>query len=387
MAEQPPPVRLAVIGVGAMAQMHLKHAQAMDHAVISAVCDVAEDRREAAGDQYHCATFARHTELLEADVCDAVLIATPHYAHTPIGIDALKTGKHVLVEKPISVHKADCERLIAAHTDKRLVFAAMFNQRTDPFYRKLKQLIDTGELGDLVRVSWIITNWFRTEAYYRGGGWRATWKGEGGGVLLNQCPHQLDLMQWLFGVPVKVAGFCGLGRRHDIEVEDQVAAYLEYENGATGTFITSTGEAPGTNRLEVAGERGRVVIEDDTFKFTRNEVPADEFIRTSPEPFGKPAVTHTDIAIGGHGGQHKEVLQNFIDAVRNGTDLIAPAREGIRSVELGNAILYSSLAGRPVTLPLDGEAYEKKLNQLISESTHVKRTVKHAGGDFTKSLA
>jgi predicted dehydrogenase len=263
----------------------------------------------------------------------------------------------------------------------------MFNQRTDPYYRKLKQLIDGGELGALVRVSWIITNWFRTEAYYRGGGWRATWRGEGGGVLLNQCPHQLDLMQWLFGMPTKVAGFCGFGKRHDIEVEDQVTAYLEYENGATGTFITSTGEAPGTNRLEVAGERGQVVIEDDTFRFTRNETPADEFIRTSPEPFGKPGVWNVNIPISGHGGQHKEVLQNFIDAIRNGTVLIAPASEGIRSVELGNAILYSSLTGQPVVMPLDSSAFEAKLKQLIQDSRHVKKTVKAGGGDLSKSFA
>ncbi len=387
MLDMNKPVRLAVVGVGVMAQMHLRHAAEMEHVEVSAVCDTMEGPRVTAGRQYGCPAYASHTRLLADDACDAVLIATPHYDHTPIGIDALKAGKHVLVEKPISVHKADCERLIAAHTDKRLVFAAMFNQRTDPFYLKLKQLIDTGELGALVRVSWIITNWFRTEAYYRGGGWRATWKGEGGGVLLNQCPHQLDLMQWLFGMPVRVAGFCGFGKRHDIEVEDQVTAYLEYENGATGTFITSTGEAPGTNRLEVAGERGRVVIEDDTFRFTRNEIPADEFIRASAEPFGKPGVWHVQIPVTGHGGQHKQVLQNFIDAVRVGAQLIAPAREGIRSVELGNAILFSSLTGKTVTLPMDGGAYEARLGQLIKDSTHVKKAVKAGGADLSKSFA
>ncbi|MEZ6190385.1 MAG: Gfo/Idh/MocA family oxidoreductase [Phycisphaerales bacterium] len=387
MTDKSKRVRLGVVGLGVMAQVHLKHAAEMEGVEIAALCDTTEGTRLKTGEQYGCPVFTNHTELLQGDTCDAVLIATPHYDHTPIGIDALKSGKHVLVEKPISVHKADCERLIAAHTDKRLVFAAMFNQRTDPFYRKLKQLIDAGELGALVRVSWIITNWFRTEAYYRGGGWRATWKGEGGGVLLNQCPHQLDLMQWLFGMPTKVAGFCGFGKRHDIEVEDQVTAYLEYENGATGTFITSTGEAPGTNRLEVAGERGRVVIEDDTFRFTRNETPADEFIRTSPEPFGKPGVWNVNIPISGHGGQHKEVLLNFIDAIRNGTELIAPAAEGIRSVELGNAILYSSLTGQPVVMPLDSSAYEAKLKQLISDSTHVKKTIGAGGGDLSKSFA
>ncbi len=380
------PVRLAVIGVGGMAQLHLKHAAEMEGVRITAVCDPVEAAREAAAKKYDCQAFADHKALIDAGVCDAVLIVTPHYFHTTIGIDALKAGLHVLVEKPISVHKADCERLIAAHTNPKQVFAAMFNQRTDPYYLKLKQLIDTGELGGLIRVSWIITNWFRTETYYRAGAWRATWKGEGGGVLMNQCPHQLDLMQWLFGMPKKVAGFCGFGVRHDIEVEDQATAFLEYDNGATGTFITSTGEAPGTNRLEVAGERGKVVIEDDRFTFIRNEVPAEEFIRTSPEMFGTPDTWHVTIPVKGHGGQHKQVLANFIDAIRNGAELIAPAEQGIHSVELANAILYSSLLGKPIDLPLDGKAFEDKLNQLIRESCYEKKAVTPAKGDLSKSF-
>ena len=386
MTDESSPIRLGVIGTGGMATVHMKHARELDGVDISAVCDISPKTLKKATDSNNCPGFDNHTELLSADVCDAVLIATPHYAHTTIGIDALKAGKHVLVEKPISVHKADCERLIAAHTDKNLVFAAIFNQRTDPYYIKLKQMIDAGELGDLVRVSWIITNWFRTDAYYAGGGWRATWEGEGGGVLLNQCPHQLDLMQWLFGMPTKVAGFCGIGKRHDIEVEDQVTAYLEYENGATGTFITSTGEAPGTNRLEVAGERGRVIIEDDRFTFIQNATPADEFLRASQASFARPETQTINIPIDNHGGQHKQVLQNFIDAIQHNADLIAPAREGIRSVELGNAMLYASLTGKPVDMPLDAQAYEKKLMQLIAESTHVKNASTTGPRDLSDSF-
>ncbi len=386
MSNQSPPVRLAVIGCGGMATVHMKHAAELDGVEISAACDTSAESLQKATEDNNCPGFDNHNELLKADVCDAVLIATPHYAHTTIGIDALKAGKHVLVEKPISVHKADCERLIAAHTDKSLVFAAMFNQRTDPYYIKLKQMIDGGELGGLVRVSWIITNWFRTDTYYAGGGWRATWEGEGGGVLLNQCPHQLDLMQWLFGMPTRVAGFCGIGKRHDIEVEDQVTAYLEYENGATGTFITSTGEAPGTNRLEVAGELGRVIIEDDKFTFIKNAIPAEEFLRISREAFAKPETETIDIPIDNHGGKHKQVLENFIEAVRTGADLIAPAEEGIHSVELGNAMLYASLTGTPVEMPLDAQAYEQKLMQLIAESTHVKKTDVSGQRDLSNSF-
>ncbi len=305
--------------------------------------------------------FTSAKEMIHSGEVDAVIIATPHYSHTTIGIEALEAGLHVLVEKPISVHKADCERLIAAHRSRRQVFAAMFNQRTDPYYRKLRELIQNGELGAIRRINWIITDWFRTAAYYGSGGWRATWAGEGGGVLLNQCPHNIDLWQWLFGMPKAVRGFCQIGRYHDIEVEDNVTAFLEYANGATGVFITSTGEAPGTNRLEVAAERGRVVIESDKFLFTRNEVEMSEFSRTTTAKFAGPPTWKIEIPLSGHGGQHREIMQNFIAAILDGAPLIAPAKEGIRSVELANAMLFSSFENRTVELPLDGRKYERFL--------------------------
>src|SRR5206468_3014130 len=206
-----------------------------------------------------------------------------------------------------------------------------------------RSLIQKGELGDIVRMSWIITDWYRTEAYYASGGWPATWRGEGGGVLLNQCLHNLDVMAWLLGLPTRVRGFCQLGRYHNIEVEDNVTAYLEYPNGATGVFITSTGEAPGTNRLEVTGENGKLVYENDTLTFWKNEIPTSEFSRTTKEQFAAPPCREVKFDITGHGGQHVEVLQNFIDAILNGQPLIAPAADGIHSVELANAMLYSSL--------------------------------------------
>src|SRR5688500_7985296 len=216
-------------------------------------------------------TFESAEKMIHSGAIDAILIATPHYQHTTLGIAALQRGVHVLVEKPISVHKADCERLIAANKDNKLVFAAVFQMRTEPRFKKLKSLLTNRELGEVTRVNWIITDWFRTETYYASGGWRATWKGEGGGVLLNQCPHNLDIVTWLVGAPSKVRGFCQLGRFHNIEVEDNVTAYLEWPNGATGVFITSTGEAPGSNRLEIVGERGKLVVENQKISFTRNE--------------------------------------------------------------------------------------------------------------------
>ena len=333
--------------------------------------------------------FASATEMIASGLIDAVLIATPHPSHTPLGIEALKAGLHVLVEKPIAVHKADAERLIAAHTDARQVFAAVFNQRTDPYYLKIREWMQRGELGELRRVQWTITNWFRTEVYYTSGHWRATWKGEGGGVLLNQSPHNLDLFQWLFGRPVRVRAHCGFGRYHPIEVEDDVTAYVEFANGATGLFVTSTGEAPGTNRLEIAGERGRIVYENDRLVFTRNETEMSAFSRAATDGFARPATTEEVFTAPEHGPQHAGILQNFADAILSGAPLIAPAAEGIYSVELANAMIQSAWEERTVELPLDGARYEAALAKRIEASAVSKVKVPGRGlgaGDFGKSF-
>jgi len=255
-------VRIGIVGLGNMGAAHAASILAgnIRRLELAAVCDL-EPARLARLPQV--AAFASADAMIGSGRIDAVLIATPHYGHTTLGIKALEAGLHVLVEKPISVHKADCERLIAAHRNPQQVFAAMFNQRTDPYFLKLHQLIASGELGAIRRVNWIVTNWFRSAAYYSSSAWRATWAGEGGGVLLNQCPHNLDLFQWFFGLPVRVRAFCRFGQYHQIEVEDEVTAYMELAGGATAVFVTTTGEAPGTNRLEIAAENGRIVYEDD----------------------------------------------------------------------------------------------------------------------------
>lgn len=234
-------------------------------------------------------------------------------------------------------------------------------------------MIDRGELGEIERITWIGTDWFRTKAYYRSSAWRATWKGEGGGVLLNQCPHQLDLLQWMCGMPSSIQAFCDLGFYHDIEVEDRVTAFMRYPNGATGVFITSTGEAPGTNRLEIAGEMGKLVLEGGELTFTRNEVSARVFCDTSDALMGTPEIWNAQIPITGTAGLHAEITQNFVDAVLDGKPLIAPAEEGIKSIELANAMLYSSLKSTSVELPLDGAAFEIELQRLIDASSSNKR--------------
>jgi predicted dehydrogenase len=361
-------VKLGIVGIGTMGAIHAQSVVdgRIPRCKLTAVCDPKVERLS----QFPSAEgFVSVDDFLRSSETDAVLIATPHYSHTPIGIQALETGRHVLVEKPISAHKSDAERLIAAHRDTDQVFAAMFNQRTDPFFLKLRQLVRSGDLGPIRRVNWTITNWFRTEAYYRSSDWRATWAGEGGGVLLNQCPHNLDLFQWIFGMPAKVRAFCHFGRYHDIEVEDDVTAYLEYSSGMTAVFSASTGEAPGTNRLEVAAEQGKVVIENDLFLFTRNEVPMSDFSRTDPGRFSVPGTWEIRIPIEGHGPQHNGILGNFVSAILEGTPLVAPAHEGINSLELANAFLLSTLENQSVQLPIEGAIFEQHLQKLITAST------------------
>ena len=370
-------VRIGIIGIGNMGSAHVRTITAgkVKGMEVSAICDHNPERKGIFPDLRF---FDRAEDLIACKEVDAVLVATPHYDHTTLGIATLQAGKHLLVEKPISVHKADCEKLIAAHTDQNLVFAAMFNQRTDPRYIKLKSLIEDGHLGEIRRVVWVITDWFRTSYYYSSGGWRATWKGEGGGVLLNQCPHQLDLWQWLFGMPDKVRAFCDIGRYHEIEVEDDVTCYMEYKSGCKGVFITTTGEAPGTNRLEITAENGRVVVDGGTngINWTRNEVPMTEWNKTAEGGCSKPETWQIHVPTGeGNGPQHQGILQNFADAILSGKPLTAPAAEGIHSVELANAMLFSGFTDKTVEMPLDAAAYARLLQEKIDSSTFVKKEV------------
>ena len=379
-------VRIGLIGLGNIGQHHLGYLTAgkVSRAELVAVSDAVPAKLEKYS---QLKTFTDPEALIGSGLADAIIIATPHYQHTTLGIAALKKGVHVMVEKPISAHKADAERLIAAHRQNpKLVFAGMFQLRAEPRYLKIKSLIASGELGQIVRMSWIMTDWYRTEAYYASGGWRATWKGEGGGVLLNQCLHNLDAMQWLLGMPSSVRGFCQLGRFHNIEVEDQASAYLEYANGATGTFVSSTGESPGTNRFEIVGTKGRLLLEADKLSFTRNEADMIEFSRTAKLGFAKPEVWNVDIPFGATPNPHAILMQNFVNAILDGEPLIAPGAEGIHSVELANVILYSSLIGQTVQMPMDSAAYEKKLNELIANSRVEKKVVEIAGEDFSKSF-
>jgi predicted dehydrogenase len=317
--------------------------------------------------------FLDYREMIDSKIIDAVLIATPHYFHPDIALYAFQKGAHVLTEKPVAVQVKDAERMNQAAQKSGLVYGVMFQERTLPHYAKIKELVGSGELGDLTRFNWIVTTSFRSQAYYNSGSWRATWSGEGGGVLLNQAPHHLDILQWITGLPAIVHGHCYLGKTHKIAVEDEVTAFLEYTSGATGVFITSTGEAPGTNRMEICGDRGKLVLENDTLTFYRTRVSVQEFSRTTPALYDAPETWKAEIPITKKPAGHKVITQNFVNAILKGEPLIAPGMEGINSLSLGNAMLMSSLTGKSVSLPLDAAAYDQLLQDLIRKEKNSKK--------------
>jgi predicted dehydrogenase len=367
-------VRIAIVGIGNMGSGHASCINKGDipKATLTAVCDVNPKRLEWAEKTLDSKVqrFATFDELLAADCCDAVIIATPHYFHPPMAIAAFDKGLHVLSEKPAGVFTRDVREMNEKAKASGLKFGMMFQQRMATAHQKLRDLVQSGEIGELRRVNWIITNWFRTQSYYDSGGWRATWEGEGGGVLINQCPHQLDLWQWICGMPSKMRAFCKFGESHDIEVEDNVTAYAEYENGATAVFITTTGEAPGTNRLEIVGTKGKLVYESGKIKFSRNRVPMDEHCMTSKKGFSTPECWQIDVPTGRGGGSHAEVMKNWTDSILNGTELVGPGYDGIKSLTLSNAMLLSTWTDSTIDLTnFDEDLFYDKLQEKIKNST------------------
>jgi len=383
-------IRYGIVGLGNMGRAHRQSILdgKIDGISLTAVCDIPEGLPEKRDGE---SQFTDVDEMIQSGEIDAIHICTPHPSHREIGIKSLEADLHVLMEKPLAVDKADCQALIQSYknTGMKRVFAAMFNQRTDPHYTTLKDLIDTNQLGEIRRVHWSVTDWFRTEYYYAMGGWRATWKGEGGGVLLNQCPHNLDLFQWLFGMPQRVTGFLGFGRYHQIEVEDDATLFFQYDNGKNATFITSTGEAPGVNRLEVIADQGVVTVEENNILWNKNEVSSSEFSANSMSGFSKPETSTVNIPIEGRGGQHIEIIQNFINSIREGEELISPAMEGINSVELANASLLSAWEGKTIELPIDASKYASILKEKGDNSTFQKKKIDAqsiaSADDFAKS--
>lgn len=378
-------VRLGIIGIGGMGTNHALSIVKgnVPEMELTAVADIREIRRSWAKENFpgSVAIFEDGRELIESGTCDAVLIATPHYFHPDFVIYALEHGIHAITEKPAGVYTKKVREMNEAASKSDKVFAIMLNQRTNCVYRKLHEMIESGELGELKRVNWIITDWYRTQAYYDAAGWKATWDGEGGGVLLNQSPHQLDLLQWLCGMPVKVRVFCHEGKWHDIEVEDDVTAYLEYANGATGVFVTSTGDAPGTNRLEITFDRGKVICEHDKLLLYKLSESEREFSRTCPDGFKKPEMTVSEVETDGKNEQHTGVLKAFADRILHGGKLVAEGTEGIRGLTLSNAMHLSSWLDRTIEIPFDEDTFLEELNKR--RATSKKKTDKGIVFDTT----
>ncbi|MGN1048564.1 MAG: Gfo/Idh/MocA family protein [Eubacteriales bacterium] len=381
-------VRLGIIGVGNMGSGHLKriHAGECPGLKVTAVADIDPDRLEfAKGVDDTIALYDDAITMLDSGKIDAVLVAVPHYFHPEYAIAAMQRGIHVMCEKPAGVYTLQVREMLAeADKHPELVFGMMFNQRTNCVYRKMRELVQSGDYGSIRRTNWIITNWYRPQFYYDSGAWRATWSGEGGGVLLNQCPHQLDLWQWICGMPVKVDAKLHYGKWHDIEVEDDVTAYVEYANGATGTFITSTGDAPGTNRFEITMDGGKLICEDNKLMLYKLDVPEPEFNKTCKESFGHPNAEVIEVETDGKNPQHNGVLIAFADAILNGGKLVADGREGINGLTISNAMHLSSWLGHPVDVPFDEQLYKDELMKRVATSRR-KTPVKSVIADTSSS--
>ncbi len=368
-------VRLGIIGIGNMGSSHIKNylKGSMPEIEITAVCDIKPDRLDWAKEQLpQVKCFDNASVLMDSGEVEAVLIATPHYDHPPLVIEALEKGLHAMSEKPAGVYTKQVREMNAVAEKSDKIFGIMFNQRTNCLYRKAHELVHSGKFGELKRVSWIITDWYRTQAYYNSGGWRATWSGEGGGVLLNQCPHQLDLWQWICGMPEKITAVCHEGKWHDIEVEDDVMIYAQYPNGATGTFITTTGDFPGTNRLEITLDKAKLICENDKLLVKELKVGTDENTRNSTEGFGKIDITEYEAELDGRNDQHIEVMNKFAAAILRGEPLTAAGVEGINGLTISNAAFLSSWLGKEVALPIDEELFYNLLQEKIKNSTYTK---------------
>ena len=371
-------VRFGIVGIGNMGTAHCKSLLEgkIANGVLSAICEPKQSKADAIlalEGAENVVAFSTYEEMLQSGLIDAVIVAVPPYDHQSLVCQALEANLHVICEKPAGVYTKQVKEMNEAAERSGKVFGMMFNQRSNCIYRKMKEMVAGGELGEVKRVNWIITNWYRSQNYFDLGGWRATWGGEGGGVLFNQCPHQIDLLQWIVGmIPSKIHSHCHFGKWHDIEVEDDVTAYMEFPNGATGVFVTSTADAPGTNRFEITGTRGRLVCEGGKLTFDQLAIDEREFCRTA-RAFVDPEYKTFEVPTDGRNDQHVGILNNFANAILGIEPLFVQGEEGINSVQMMNAMILSTWLDKTVTLPIDDDLYLDELNRRIRESTVVKK--------------
>lgn len=380
MAEQK--VRFGIIGVGNIGSYHFTNLLTgkVSTGVLAAACDLKADRLAWARERApELPLYEDYKEMIASGLIDTVIICVPHYSHPPIAIYAFEHGMNVVCEKPIGVYTEAIPDMVDAAKRSGKVFSMMFNQRTNPAFAKMREIVQSGELGEIKRTVWLINSWYRSQAYYDSGSWRATWAGEGGGVLLNQCPHNLDLWQWICGMPTRVRAFCKFGHYHDIEVEDDVTAYVEYANGASGVFMTSTAEAPGVNRLEIFGDMGRLVYDGSGYStggltFYKLRESERKFCMQTAAGMESPKydVITYDISAPKDHIEHVDILRNVTDAILHGAKLIAPGEDGINQLTLTNAMLLSQWTDNWVDLPINAKLYHQLLEKKAADSRFVK---------------
>ena len=368
-------VRYGVIGLGNMGSGHIANFMKegnIPFGEVVAIADRKQEKIDRIKNLYPNHTFECYlegSELIEHGNVEAVIIAVPHYQHPELTILALKKNINVICEKPAGVYTKQVKEMIEVSKNSHALFTMMFNQRTNCVYRKMREIVTGGEIGEVKRVNWIITDWYRSQSYFDSGDWRATWEGEGGGVLFNQSPHQLDLLAWVVGMmPKRLQAFCHFGKWHNIEVEDDVTCYLEYENGATGVFVTSTADAPGTNRFEVLGTGGKIVCENDKLKLYKNEIDERKFNQEYKGGFGSPKFEEFEVETDGENLQHTGICRNFTNAILGIEPLFVDGKEGLKSVELMDAMLMSTWLNKMIELPIDDEKYYELLLKQIKNS-------------------
>ena len=384
-------IKYGIIGVGNQGSYYAKMFAdgKIENGVLTALCDNNDIKLKTAKEKYGegYKYFSDYSEMLKSGLIDVAMVETPHYQHPQIVMDCIENGINVICDKPAGVYTKQVKEMNAYAEKHNVKFGMMFNQRTNCVYRKMREIIAAGDIGSIQRVTWIITDWFRTQSYYDNGSWRATWKGEGGGVLINQCPHQIDLIQWIVGeMPVKVRAVCHYGKWHNVEVEDDVTAYFEYKNGATGVFITTTGEAPGTNRFEVSGSKGKLLCEDGKLIWFKNDRDCIEVRKTSDKGFDTPACEQVVVETDGKNPQHAGIINNFTNSILGIEKQFVQGVDGVNGVELMNAIELSGWNnGEEIALPIDEDRYLSELNKHIAISK-TKKIVKDVVADTANTF-
>lgn len=316
------------------------------------------------------AFFDDAIKMLDSGLIDACQIVVPHPDHYFYIKECFKRGIHVLCEKPLCVYADEARSIIEEHQKhySDLVFGVMLNQRQNPLFRKLKELLDNKTYGTILRADWTITNWYRNQVYFDESYWHATWIGEAGGLMMNQAIHQLDLWQWLFGLPDRVYAKLGYGKGHDIETDDEASIFFEYNDGVVGTFTASTNDFSGSNCLKIRTDQALLIIENK--KITVKEIKRESAsaMHNYQLMYEKPALIETEIKIEGTDPKHEGVVNEFTSAIINKTPLETDGAQGLNSIILANAIYLSSFLNKEIEIPCDEKLYREEFSKRIANS-------------------